>query len=339
MEDEKIKEYFSKDKIVSDKANKVFDNFIEMVESKNQFENKNETINTNKQDSSDDGKVIDFEKAKNKSRLYSFRKLISIAATLVVVFVGSNAYAHTRGYDNIFFLLKEVITQKSASGNDEIFSDRDIVISYQSFTITDGVDMQVNEIQAIDNNAKLYLLVKESKDTDVTPLYYKVFSENDEMMFDGNSTKDEGENIYTEVLNLSNFSDNTNSLKLEIYNKNKVLLKTVNIDLEEKTLEARTENVEIKKISQIELNKFLKEETQKIYTPKEMKDREIIILDIYDIYFSDSKFVVKYLFMKPTKEEFEKEKVEESDIYLNQAEFEFDNNEFRMIEIAQPEIF
>lgn len=109
--------------------------------------------------------------------------------------------------------------------------------------------------------------------------------------------------------------------------------------MEEKTIEARIENQDIKKISQIELNKFLKQETEKIYTSAELKERKIIILDTYDIFCSDNKYVIKYLFMKPTEEEFEKETVEESDIYLNTIEFELIGEKYKLIKIEKPEIF
>ena len=147
------------------------------------------------------------------------------------------------------------------------------------------------------------------------------------------------EKIYTEVLNLKNYKDTTNIIKIEIYNKNKTLLKTITMDLTKKTIEARTENQVVKKISQIELNKFLKQETEKLYTSKELKNKQIIILDTYDIFYSNGKYIAKFLYMMPTDEEFEKDKVEETAIYTNTIEFTSSDDGFTKIKIEKEEIF
>lgn len=326
MDDDKIKEFFSKDNIVSDKANMVFDDLITDIEN-NKSKNK---INDN---------IIDFENKKNKSGLQKFRKFLAVAASFAIVFVGLNSYAHTKGYENIFFLLKDLTTSKVENDPDEIFSDKDIIISYKYFQVTDSVEMQINEFQVKDNKAKLYLLVKENKANEDTPFYYKVYSDQNKVLYDGKSKKTDEEKIYTEILVLSNYSENMQKLKLEIYNKNHKILKVVTIDLEQKVIEAKTENVELQKISQIKLNEFLKEKTKECYSTKELKDREIIILKTYDIYYSNSKFIVKYLFMMPSEEEFEEDLVEKSDIYINTIEFNVDNSgDYHIIKIDNPEI-
>lgn len=339
--DNEIKKYFSEDQIVSDKANKVFDNFIKSIQNEKSFsENKenidikNENINNSNLDN-DTNKVVDF--SERKSRFSGFRRFLAFAASFVIVFVGSNAYAHTRGYDNIFFLLKDLTTSKSTDNPDEIFSDKDIIISYSYFQVTSDVEMQINELQVKDNKAKLYLLVKELKENEETPFSYKVYNQNDEIMYDAKSKNGENKLIYTEILELSNYKDNTENLKLEIYNKDNKLVKTVTINLTEKTIEAKTENVAVQKVSQIELNKFLKNETEKIYTKKELEDKNLIILETYDIYYSNGKYIVKYLFMIPDNKDFENNTVEDSDIYLNTVEFNIEKEEYKLVDIEIPE--
>ena len=323
-EDIRIKQFITKDKTISNKANQTFDNFIEKVQT-NQIER-------------EQTQQEQYQTYSRPSYFIKFKKLMTVAASLVIVVVASNVYARTQGYDNIFFLIKDLVT-KEEKGGEEIFSDRDIVISYKPIQITDEIELQINELQIKDNKAKLYLLVKELKDNTDSPLSYKVCNDENQEMFNESSSKKQNEKIYTEVLNLKNYKDTTNTIKMEIYNKNKTLLKTITMDLTKKTIEARTENQVVKKISQIELNKFLKEETEKLYTPKELKDKQIIILDTYDIFYSNGKYVAKFLYMMPTDEDFENDEVEKTTIYTNTIEFTSDDDGFTKIKIEKEEIF
>ena len=323
-EDIKIKQFITKDKTISEKANKTFDNFIQKVQKDEVYQNEQQT----KQ----------YQTYNKPSYFMKFKKLMTVAASLMIVVVASNVYARTQGYDNIFFLIKDLVT-KEENKDDEIFSDRDIVISYKPIQITDEIELQINELQIKDNKAKLYLLVKELKENSDTPLNYKVFNDENQEMFNESSSKKQNEKTYTEVLNLKNYKDSTNIIKMEIYNKNKTLLKTITMNLNKKTIEARTENQVVKKISQIELNKFLKQETEKLYTTKELKDKQIIILDTYDIFYSNGKYIAKYLYMMPTDEEFENDEVEKTTIYSNTIEFTSNDEGFTKIKIEKSEIF
>lgn len=331
-EDIKIKQFITKDKTISDRANKTFDNFIEKVQ-------KDEVLLQEKhQKYQKEQRTEQYKEYNRPSCFVKFKKLMTVAASLVLVVVASNVYARTQGYDNIFFLIKDLVT-KEEKGGEEIFSDRDIVISYKPIQITDEIELQINELQIKDNKAKLFLLVKELKENSDTPLNYKVFNDEEQEMYNSTSAKKDNEKIYTEVLNLKNYKDATNKMKIEVYNKNKILLKTITLDLTKKTIEARTENQVVKKISQIELNKFLKQETEKLYTAKELKDKQIIILDTYDIFYSNGKYVAKFLYMMPTDEEFDKDKVEETTIYTNTIEFTSSDDGFTKIKIEKEEIF
>lgn len=322
-EDIKIKQFIKKDKTISDKVNKTFDNFIEKV--------KNNEVYQEQQNNQ-------YQTYYKPKYFLKIKKLMAIAASLVIVVIASDVYAKTQGYDNIFFLVKDLVVSEEKQG-EEIFSDKDIVISYEPIRITDEIELQINELQIKDNKAKLYLLVKEMQENTDSPLNYKIYNDENQSMYDFSTNKKENEKIYTEVLNLKNYKDSTNIIRMEIYNKSKILLKTINIDLTKKTIEARTENQGVKKISQIELNKFLKQETTQIYTEKEIEDKEIIILDTYDIFYSNGKYVAKYLYMMPTEEELEKAKAEEATIYTNAIEFTTGESGFVKIKIGKSEIF
>lgn len=323
-EDIKIKQFITKDKHISNNANNTFDDFIEKIQ-KDDIEQNEQPLNQH-------------QKNNKPSYFVKFKKFVAIAASLVIVVVTSNVYARTQGYDNIFFFIKDLIT-KEEKGGEEIFSDRDIVISYKSIKITNEIELQINELQIKDNKAKLYLLVKELNDNTDSPLSYKLYNDEQQEMYNSISSKKETERTYTEVLNLKNYKDSTNIIKMEIYNKSKVLLKTITIDLTKKTIEARTENQVVKKISQIELNKFLKQETEKLYTTKELKDKQIIILDTYDIFYSNGKYIAKYLYMMPTEDEFNKDEVEQTTIYTNTIEFTANDDSFIKTKIEKSEIF
>jgi len=331
-EDIRIRQFITKDKKISDKVNNTFDNFIEKVQ-------KDEVLQQEqRQEYQKEQRTEQYKEYNRPSYFMKFKKLMTVAASLVLVVVASNVYARTQGYDNIFFLIKDLVT-KEEKGGEEIFSDRDIVVSYKPIQITDEIELQINELQIKDNKAKLFLLVKELKENSDTPLNYKISNDENQEMYNSVSNKKENEKIYTEVLNLKNYKDTTNIIKIEIYNKNKTLLKTITMDLTKKTIEARTENQVVKKISQIELNKFLKKETEKLYTSKELKNKQIIILDTYDIFYSNGKYIAKFLYMMPTDEEFEKDKVEETAIYTNTIEFTSSDDGFTKIKIEKEEIF
>ena len=331
-EDIRIRQFITKDKKISDKVNNTFDNFIEKVQ-------KDEVLQQEqRQEYQKEQRTEQYKEYNRPSYFVKFKKLMTVAASLVLVVVASNVYARTQGYDNIFFLIKDLVT-KEEKGGEEIFSDRDIVVSYKPIQITDEIELQINELQIKDNKARLFLLVKELKDNSDTPLNYKIYNDENQEMYNSVSNKKENEKIYTEVLNLKNYKDTTNIIKIEIYNKNKTLLKTITMDLTKKTIEARTENQVVKKISQIELNKFLKQETEKLYTSKELKNKQIIILDTYDIFYSNGKYIAKFLYMMPTDEEFEKDKVEETAIYTNTIEFTSSDDGFTKIKIEKEEIF
>ena len=323
-EDKKIRMFITNDQKISDTANKTFDDFIEKIKDNEIYKEK---LQNNIE-----------ENYSRPSFFLRFRQVLAVAATLLIVMFGSNVYAKSQGYDNIFFLIKDIVTKEDHKEN-EIFSDRDIVISYKPIQITDEIELQINELQIKDNQAKLYLLVKELKENTDSPLNYKIFNSEYKEMYNSISKKKQDEMVYTEVLELKNYKDSCNEIKMEVYNKNKFLLKTITIDLLNKTIEARTENQVVKKISQIELNKFIKKETEKLYKEKELKNKQVVILDTYDIFYSDGRYVAKYLYMMPTDEEFEKDTVEKSTIYTNTIEFTYNEKEFIKIKIEKSEIF
>ena len=88
-----------------------------------------------------------------------------------------------------------------------------------------------------------------------------------------------------------------------------------------------------------DLHDLGKQETEKMYTKNELKDKQIIILDTYDIFYSNGKYIAKYLYMMPTEDEFNKDEVEQTTIYTNTIEFTSSDDIFTKIKIEKSEIF
>ena len=119
-DDKKIKSFITNDQKISDTANKTFDDFIEKIKDNEIYKEK---LQNNIE-----------ENYSRPSFFLRFRQVLAVAATLLIVMFGSNVYAKSQGYDNIFFLIKDIVTKEDHKEN-EIFSDRDIVISYKPIQI------------------------------------------------------------------------------------------------------------------------------------------------------------------------------------------------------------
>ena len=240
-----IKYNLSKHKEVPEKIDNLFNNFVKEVEKMD----KKEENNVEKEE----GKFETKEKKVKNNRIV-FRRVLGFVACVTIAFAGANIYATSQGYDNIFFLIKHVAEGGKITDKNEILSDRDITISYNSIDIGKGIKLQVNKITVKDNEAKLFLVVDTSKATEkITELKYKVKSDNTEMC-----SETQTNNIVTKFekeLVLDNFKDDTKVLTLNII-ANNLELSTIKINLETKEIEVDGEK-ELEKISEIELKQYL----------------------------------------------------------------------------------
>lgn len=108
-----------KDGKIPHKIDELFENQLKIIGGEKMEENINETINEEKQ-----------QKPKKKGK--ALKIILSVAACAVLALGGGNIYATTKGYDNVFFMIKDWITQSTETDKkDKILSDRDITISYQ----------------------------------------------------------------------------------------------------------------------------------------------------------------------------------------------------------------
>ena len=83
--------------------------------------------------------------------------IVIVVGVLLVILLGMQVFASTNGYGNVFFMIKELVTTGSLQGEKEIFSDKEITLSYKSVDIAEGVKMQVNKLEVKENESTLCL--------------------------------------------------------------------------------------------------------------------------------------------------------------------------------------
>lgn len=190
------------------------------------------------------------------------KKVLATAASIVILFGVANVYATTQGYENIFFMIKYLITgeQDVIEGKDNILSDRDITISYEPINISKGLSIIIKKIQVKDNEAKLFVVTSEKDvlDSDTVPLKFKVYNSENKMLCEQVSSREEQNSGHVEdELILKDYEDKDTILKLEIFKANSEQIATLKINLEEKTVEVMGEAEALSKISETELKDFL----------------------------------------------------------------------------------
>lgn len=202
-------------------------------------------------------KLVEDNKPPKKNQVI-FKRIVAFAACAVIALGGGNIYATTQGYDNIFFMIKELVSPSGdIKGKEEILLDRDITISYKYIEIAKGIKLSINNLLVKDNEAKLYLTLDENEsDLDITPFTYIVRDENGNELCRHKGS--EYRYVYTpEVLTLENFKQDTKKLELEMLQKDSTTLVKIIIDLENKEIEVIGNEKEVEKISEQELKQYL----------------------------------------------------------------------------------
>ncbi len=185
--------------------------------------------------------------------------LIIIGAIILTIF-GANVYASANGYGNVFFFIKYLITgeKPEISGKDELLSDRDITISYEPIVLTEKIKIQIRNLQIKDNKAKLFVAVNDNQSTEDTPLMYKVYNNENKLICDQKSSKEDNNTTeYIEELLLKEFKNDEKIIHLEIFNSKNQKLTRITINIETRELIVDGEKEAIEKISEIELKQFL----------------------------------------------------------------------------------
>ena len=183
-------------------------------------------------------------------------------STIVVLFVGLQVYASTNGYGNVFFMIKNLITTGNLAGIQDIFSDKDITLSYKSIDLAERLKIQANRLEIREKETKLYLLVK-GQNAENLPLKYEVSTKSNEENETTTTTKITGkkpENTesfeYEDILTLNYAVDENKTIILKISDSSDKELRTLEINLQTREITVKGET-EFKKISEIELKKYL----------------------------------------------------------------------------------
>ena len=226
-EDEIIRDIFKKDDLISKNADDIFNKFIkgEIPMEENETPINENVIDIN--DAKDKVKKKKEKKSKNKGP----KRFLSAVASVAVVFVAANVYASTQGYQNIFFMIKDLIKEDVViEDKEEILSDRDITISYETINVVDGLDVQINRLVIEENKATLYVVFDEQNASDILdrPYSYKVYdvtngrvdllSENKTSVVLDDDIKNAPGSIYQEEMLLKIFKKDTSVLTLDVFN-------------------------------------------------------------------------------------------------------------------------
>ncbi len=245
-----IKSKLKQDDLISKKADDVFNNFL-----KGEIEMEEEKININ-------DNVVNINSAKDKK--IRMKKVMSIVATLVVVFLGANVYAATQGYNNIFFIIKNLVSSEVVTDRNEILSDKDITISYQPIEVAKNLNIQINKLMVKENRATLIIKIDEEYPLEYYPAEYYVYDVTEgrkETLGHQANSADRGNNLgisYVEEINLEKLKNDTKTIQLDILDKNKESITVLEIDIENKEIEIiNSKNVGLEKISEIELKNVL----------------------------------------------------------------------------------
>ncbi len=240
-----------KDKNIPEKIDELFNNSINLVECKgeNIEENNNKINNISEELNKNEGK--------KKFKGVTLKKVIVTAACATIVLGGSQIYASTQGYQNIFFMIKDMISSsKDTNNRDEILSDKDITISYKPIEIAKGIKLQVNRLVIKYNHAALYLQVERTdEEQQAKALMFRVNDESGNKL--GEISQYSTNPIYTTKIVLENYKNDTKVLELKVKKVDEPELVTLKIDLENREISVVGNQEAVKKISEQELKKYL----------------------------------------------------------------------------------
>ena len=203
-------------------------------------------------------KVVKMDEHKSKS--IRKKKILAAVASLMVVFVAANVYAGTMGYDNIFFMIKNMFEKTEVTNKDDILTDRDLTISYQSIETSDGLKIQVNRLVVKDNEAVLYMNIDKTN-TNVNParcIVHDITDGRNDLIGNESISNSKNEDRFEAQISLIGMKNNTNILKIELQDDNYNSIVELELDIANKTISiVGVTAKELEKISEVELKEVL----------------------------------------------------------------------------------
>lgn len=175
-------------------------------------------------------------------------RTLIIIVTIIVILLASNVFAGVMGYGNIFFVIKNLVTTGTLEGKKDIFSDKEITISYATIKLLEDVELQVNKLQIRENNSTLIMQYKDNRE-EKTVIVLELSDENNKILCGKKAVDGEFK------MNIDRQIGETEKISLKVYSDEEYV-KTLIIDLESREIVVQGEE-EVSKISEIELKKYL----------------------------------------------------------------------------------
>ncbi len=175
-------------------------------------------------------------------------RTLIIIVIIIVILLASNVFAGVMGYGNIFFVIKNLVTTGTLEGKKDIFSDKEITISYATIKLLEDVELQVNKLQIRENNSTLIMQYKDDR-KDKTDISLELSDEKSNVLC--SKIANDGEL----QMNIDRQIDETEKLSLVVKSNNEYV-KTLVIDLESREIVVQGEEA-VSKISEIELKQYL----------------------------------------------------------------------------------
>lgn len=235
-----IKKMLEKDQLISKKADDVFQDFFE------------------RGIKMEEEKVVKMDEHKNKN--IRKKKILAAVASLMVVFVAANVYAGTMGYNNIFFMIKNMFEKTEVTNKDDILTDRDLTISYQSIETSDGLKIQVNRLVVKNNEAVLYMNIDKTN-TSVNParcIVHDITDGRNDLIGNEAISNPKNEARFEAQISLIGMKNNTNLLNIQLQDDNYNNIVELELDIANKTISIVGGTAkELEKISEVELKEVL----------------------------------------------------------------------------------
>ncbi len=198
----------------------------------------------------------------SKTKRKKAKVAVITLSTIVVLFLGLQVYASTNGYGNVFFMIKNLITTGNPAGEQEIFSDKDITLSYKSIEVAEGLKIQANRLEIKDGKTKIYLSIK-SESYNHLPLKYDISTTDntgklikDKTRSMGIAPENDDDISYQEVITLDYEVGDNDIIIIKIIDVMDKELRTLEINLQTREITIKGEK-DFEKISEIELKKYL----------------------------------------------------------------------------------
>lgn len=203
----------------------------------------------------------------NNNESKNVKKLNKGKITLIVILVitilgfATNAFAGLMGFDNIFFLIKDLVKPTEIISKDELFEDEELLISYSTIGICEGYDVQINSLITHEEGAefeselKATFILKDKEKLLSSEVFARIYDEEEnligaDILLNFDATREV-------IIPMERRVKNDEKLKINFgYQIENGVQKTVFLDLPNQEILVEGEEV-IEKQSQVEMKRYI----------------------------------------------------------------------------------